>query len=78
MRALCEVRCELGKVLAATALDRSRPVPLHQSYGRRLARHRHRRLDAVDTRELAVPRETRVPENPGKLFGRFLPVGLVV
>ena len=63
MWALCQVRCELQQLLAATALA------LHLAYRRRLARNRHREPDAVDARELAVPRETRVPENPGTLFG---------
>ena len=76
MWALCQVRCELQPLLAATALALLHlpkvlvKAALHLAYRRRLARNLHRAPDEVDdTRELAVPRETRVPETPGTFFG---------
>ena len=76
MRALCREGAHRdcsgpGKSssLKHSNLLQSKSAALHHTYRRRLARHRHREPDAVDTRELAVSRITRDPEIPGKNFG---------
>ena len=78
MRALCEVRCELGKVLAATALA---PCPYISHTGGAspdTVISGLMRETPANSRYLGRPESRNTRGNSSETEGRILPVGLVV